>query len=293
MKRIALVLVLILAVFFSACASQVQFKLNFVVDEDIYATIDTTGQEMIKLPENPAKEGYVFDGWYWDNGTWQKPFTANSLLDAPLSSDMSVYAKFSLQIQHFSGLSFESREFVYDGTEKSLAVTGAPEGATVEYTGNGQTQTGEYSVTATVSMEGYETVTLNATLKIVPDMTGAQIISAPQFAVNGQNLSLTLPNATDSFSFIGQITVSEKATWQISTDINGVNTIPTKTALLNPGDNTFYLLITSGDSNTINLYTVVIRRRPIYTVFPIPQRARDIHLQTGNLISRHQSWEIR
>ena len=80
------------------------------------------------------------------------------------------------------------------------------------------------------------------------NLTKAEIISAQSFVMNGQNLSLTRPNATDSFSFINQIAVSEKATWQISTDIYGINSIPTKTAPLNVGDNTFYLLVTSGDT---------------------------------------------
>ena len=95
MKRILLVMALLLATvaILAACGSAVQFKLNFIVDGEIYATIDTSGNEAIKLPENPTKEGEVFDGWYWDKDTWQKPFTANSLLDAPLSSDMNIYAK--------------------------------------------------------------------------------------------------------------------------------------------------------------------------------------------------------
>ncbi len=80
----------------TACGDEeVSFKLNFVVDNEIYATIDTSGDEVIALPENPTKEKYTFDGWYWDKDVWNKPFTANSLLDAPLSSDMSVYAKFN------------------------------------------------------------------------------------------------------------------------------------------------------------------------------------------------------
>ena len=47
------------------------------------------------MPNDPEKEGYIFDGWYWDNNVWSKPFTANSLLDAPFSSNMSVYAKWT------------------------------------------------------------------------------------------------------------------------------------------------------------------------------------------------------
>lgn len=51
----------------------------------------------IKIPTNPTREGYVFDGWYWDDGVWQKPFTINSILDLPLSDrmDIIVYAKWN------------------------------------------------------------------------------------------------------------------------------------------------------------------------------------------------------
>jgi len=69
--------------------------LSFVVEGETYSTITTTGTETIQIPENPSKDGYTFDGWYWDKDVWSKPFTANSLLDAPISSDMSVYAKFT------------------------------------------------------------------------------------------------------------------------------------------------------------------------------------------------------
>ena len=70
------------------------YSINFIADGAVYAKISTKGREAIKLPDNPTKDGYVFDGWYFDNEVWEKPFTANSLLDTPLSSDMSVYAKF-------------------------------------------------------------------------------------------------------------------------------------------------------------------------------------------------------
>ena len=79
-----------------SCGTKVEnFELSFNVDGENYATITTTGTETIQIPENPSKDGYTFDGWYWDKDVWSKPFTANSLLDAPISSDMSVYAKFT------------------------------------------------------------------------------------------------------------------------------------------------------------------------------------------------------
>ena len=81
---------------FVACGETVDnFNLSFKVDGETYQTLTTNGEETIQIPDNPTKEGYDFDGWYWDNGEWERPFTANSLLDEPISSDMSVYAKFS------------------------------------------------------------------------------------------------------------------------------------------------------------------------------------------------------
>ena len=94
-KIITILLVMLLIVGLSSCLGRVEFELNFVVDGEIYDTVTTNGKEIVKIPDNPAKEGYTFDGWYWDKDEWSKPFTANSLLEAPLSSNMSVYAKWN------------------------------------------------------------------------------------------------------------------------------------------------------------------------------------------------------
>lgn len=92
---LGVVFALVLSFALTACG-KVALKLTFKVDGEVYQTISTSGNEVILMPENPTKDGFIFDGWFWDEGTWQKPFTANSLLDTPLSSDMSVYAKFSV-----------------------------------------------------------------------------------------------------------------------------------------------------------------------------------------------------
>ncbi len=86
------VLIALLTLF--AC-SKVKFKVNFVVEGEVYHTVNTNGEETVKIPEDPIKDGYTFGGWYWDKDAWQKPFSINSLLDAPLSSDMNVYAKWN------------------------------------------------------------------------------------------------------------------------------------------------------------------------------------------------------
>ena len=84
------ILIAILSLGLIACNGAVDITLSFIVDGEVYHTIDTKGDGLITLPTNPTKEDYVFDGWFWEDG---RPFTVNSLKDTPISEDLSVYAK--------------------------------------------------------------------------------------------------------------------------------------------------------------------------------------------------------
>ncbi len=92
------VVVLTLSAVFASCG--VMYNVSLVVDNDVYATVEVSISGDVKMPQNPTKTGYSFDGWYWDQGTWQKPFTIESWTNAPLSSDMRVYAKFTATHKH-------------------------------------------------------------------------------------------------------------------------------------------------------------------------------------------------
>ena len=125
-KKVSILFGVILALVFAfaltACG-KVSLKLTFKVDGVDYATISTSGDEVISMPENPTKDGFVFDGWFWDEGTWQRPFTANSLLDTPLSSDMSVYAKFTANADAPpTGTEIRSNLFTQNGEVYSTVV---------------------------------------------------------------------------------------------------------------------------------------------------------------------------
>ena len=114
----------------SACG-KVEFKVNFVVDGVVYDTINTNGEEIIKMPENPTKDEYTFDGWYWDKDTWVTPFTANSLLDAPLSSDMNVYCKWKANTVNVESVSLDKTEIsLHENDVEYLTATVLPENAT-------------------------------------------------------------------------------------------------------------------------------------------------------------------
>ena len=79
---------------FAVACTRVKFSLRFMVDDTIYATVSTNGNEAIQMPKDPVKADYTFDGWYWDKDVWKNQFTANSLMNTPLSSNMEVYAHF-------------------------------------------------------------------------------------------------------------------------------------------------------------------------------------------------------
>src|SRR5690606_15530301 len=78
-----------------------------------------------------------------------------------------VAGTFTITPATITGITLDDGSFAYDGTAHALAIVGTlPDGVTVSYTGNDQTEVGEYPVTATLSGTGYETLTLTATLTI-------------------------------------------------------------------------------------------------------------------------------
>lgn len=87
------------ALLLTACAS-VERTLIFEVDGETYATVNTTGQETVQMPNAPTKEEYEFDGWYRDKDVWEIPFTADSLSETPLTDNLTVYAKWKEVKKH-------------------------------------------------------------------------------------------------------------------------------------------------------------------------------------------------
>ena len=92
---------------------------------------------------------------------------------APGSTDKQYSASTSAD-KEITGIGFADATYDYDGTEKSIVITGTlPEGTSVVYSradaatnGNKATNAGTYAVTATVSGTGYTTLTKTATLTI-------------------------------------------------------------------------------------------------------------------------------
>lgn len=93
---VVLVLVVMLICAF-ACRdnpASTDYEITFIVDGAEYAKITTAGNERLTIPVDPEKEGYIFEGWYFDNNIWVTPFSADAFLNAAVSNNIVIYAKF-------------------------------------------------------------------------------------------------------------------------------------------------------------------------------------------------------
>ncbi len=75
-------------------------NITFYADGEEYSTIQTQNDKTVTLPTPPVKEGKTFDGWYVDDGVYTQPFLLNYLLENEITTDLSIYAKFSDAHEH-------------------------------------------------------------------------------------------------------------------------------------------------------------------------------------------------
>ena len=90
---IAMLFIVLCIVNLSACFNSLNLEINFVVDGEQYATATMSNDGKIDIPNAPEKDGYIFDGWYWDEGVWSKPIESTDVLKLAISSERTVYAK--------------------------------------------------------------------------------------------------------------------------------------------------------------------------------------------------------
>lgn len=69
-----------------------EFTITFYIGETASASIETAGNETLTLPVAPEKDTYTFEGWFFDNGTWNNRLTESTYANKPLTEDVNVYA---------------------------------------------------------------------------------------------------------------------------------------------------------------------------------------------------------
>lgn len=71
-----------------------EYTINFYVDDDIFSTLQTSGNELITLPVAPKKESYEFVGWFFDKDTFNNQLKEDTYLNKSLDQDINVYANY-------------------------------------------------------------------------------------------------------------------------------------------------------------------------------------------------------
>ncbi len=127
-KRLIFIILLLLAMaLISACSKK---TFNVIFDSNggsSVESIETDGKSAFKLPV-PTRTGYQFEAWYYDNNTFRKEFTAGSLIASDISSDITVYAKWTEVLVSTEGLEFElldNGDYAvtgYDGSSERVVV---------------------------------------------------------------------------------------------------------------------------------------------------------------------------
>ncbi len=75
------------------CAETPTNGVRFFFEGVVYKEVFSNGNQSIPMPEDPYKDGYVFKGWYFDGGTWQKPFDADYFASTPIEEMVNVFAR--------------------------------------------------------------------------------------------------------------------------------------------------------------------------------------------------------
>ncbi len=110
---------------FSACGSNIKLKINFESNGCTHCSaIYYEVGKSFNMPSDPTKENYIFDGWYEDYGTWEKPFSTNTVLNYPLNKNMeiTVYAHWlnKIHISFNSNGGSECDNIYLDSKNKTL-----------------------------------------------------------------------------------------------------------------------------------------------------------------------------
>ena len=232
--KISLMVIAVLALILltTACAGNaVSFKIRFDVDGTVIKTIDTDGKEIIKMPDDPTKEGYTFDGWYWDKDVWNLPFTANSLMDAPLSSNMTVYAKWKADIRSIRILSdkteypvgtfdFEDHRIEITYSDGTIGSVNIPEDG---ITASDLTKTN--AVGEQILVVSYEGFTANLSVRFLPLSFEGVSFQNKTVTYTGQSFSIEPENLPEGTQVTYSISNSQAAVgrYEISATISKNN----------------------------------------------------------------------
>ncbi|NLN50818.1 MAG: hypothetical protein GX149_04270, partial [Acholeplasmataceae bacterium] len=113
------------------------YTITFVNEEDTFELQVKEGNKVAK-PDDPVNEGYHFLGWYVEDEKW-------SFIGYVVTEEITLTAKW-VEKQELN-VEFKDKDYVYDGSVKSLAIEGdLPDGVIATYFNNDKVNAGIYEV---------------------------------------------------------------------------------------------------------------------------------------------------
>ena len=86
----------LLTLVFVGCG-KTYITVQYVADNEVFETVSYGEKDMLeRLTETPEKEGYFFGGWYYDFGTWERPFDVGEFNYKWKGGSYKVYAKWEV-----------------------------------------------------------------------------------------------------------------------------------------------------------------------------------------------------
>ena len=124
-------------------------------------------------------------------------YTVTATISATNYVALTKTATLRITGKKITGITLEDATFPYDGKSHSLTISGElPNGVSVTYTNNGKTDSGTYTVKATLSGTGYDSLTLTATLTITPvELPNSGYFYSRAYIYDGQNHSVYVDSA--------------------------------------------------------------------------------------------------
>lgn len=106
-------------------------------------------------------------------------------LSHPSYKELTLTAKLSILKAEIEGIKLESKTFIYDGSVKSLELSGKlPNGIEIKYFNNEARDVGEYLVSVILNGDNYEEIELKATMIIVSDKRDFENLSFESLIAN-------------------------------------------------------------------------------------------------------------
>jgi len=188
-----------------------EYTIDFMADGEKYHSITTKYNAAIILPAPPEKSGYRFDGWFFDDGVWNKPLSEDSFVTAPLNDDTTVYAKFTEVIPEYK------ITFVVDGVEYGTLTTEANANITLPTSPDidGKVFCGWYfdegvwesELTVTTLTETPLTADVSVYARLLTEYTVIFMLNGKEYhsitTAGGENITLPVSPDVDGYTFGG------------------------------------------------------------------------------------------